>query len=388
MSEVQTIIDNCTECNLCVNECDFLSNSAITPKKIAEHSQRNCYSDDLNFPYSCNLCGLCEVTCPQGLNVGKMVFEIRKEMVREGLAPLPCHKPIQESQQFYISKEFKAALPASDGNPTNSVFFPGCALSAYSPDLVVSTYKHIIKYLPDTGILLGCCGGPLYLLGDVDNAGLISQEISGDLKRLGAVQIIAACPYCLKLLRETHPEMNPVSLYTILEKIGIPRHKSSNQKKLTIHDPCSTRDMPAVQNSARLLLEKCGHKFTETNHSRKTTYCCGMGGMVYASDASTGAAKTRRIIKEADSEIVTYCATCRETIAGQGGHIAHLLDFIFNPKWNTAGRALPQDPTSASENLKNLKEILVSLSKSKKSTEKPANYDNTQKIGAHKEGGN
>jgi Fe-S oxidoreductase len=365
MSELQTIIDSCTGCGICTEDCDFLSKYGAGPKELAEHFQENGFADDPIIPYSCNLCGLCEIRCPGGLNIGKMIFEIREEMVKNGSAPLPQHAPIKEIQQFYISDEFKVALPAHGKEKAQLLFFPGCALSAYSPDLVLQTYEHIRKSLPETGIMLGCCGGPVNLLGDVDTAAKIEDKIADDFRRLGATGIITACPYCYQLLKINRPELNPISLYTILEEIGVPAQKSPHHAPYTIHDPCSTRNERGIQESARVLLRQSGHEFIETGHSGRTTHCCGMGGMVYAANAEVGAAKTRRTIKEAKGEIVTYCATCRETIAGQKGQIVHLLDLIFNPAWKAAGQLPPKDPQIAKENLRSLKKKLVALSTKK-----------------------
>lgn len=371
MSETQTIFDTCTGCGLCTDECDFLAKYGESPRELAEHYQNTRFADDPVIPYSCNLCGLCEVRCPLGLNVGKMIFEIREEMVKVGDAPLPQHAPIKEIQQFYISDEFKVTLPAPGKEKAQLLFFPGCALSAYSPDLVLQTYEHLRKSLPETGIMLGCCGGPVYLLGDVETAKSIEEGIAQDVERLGATGIIAACPYCYLLLKQNRPDLNLVSLYSVLEEIGVPVQTSADQAPLTIHDPCSTRNNPGLQESARALLRQSGHEFVETEHSGRTTHCCGMGGMVYASNADVGAAKTGRTIAEAQGEIVTYCATCRETIAGQHGQVLHLLDLIFNPSWKAAGRAPPTDPQTASENLRSLKKRLVALSTTDR-VQKPA----------------
>jgi Fe-S oxidoreductase len=362
MSEIQTILDSCIDCGLCTDECDFLLKYGESPRELAEHYRENRFADNPVIPYSCNLCGLCEVRCPEGLNAGDMIFEMREEMVKAGIAPLPQHTPIKEIQQFYISDEFRAALPAPGKTRTHLLFFPGCALSAYSPDLVLRTYDHILKSLPDTGIMLGCCGGPVYLLGDTDTARHIEEGIAEDARQLGADGIITACPYCYVLLKKNRPDLNPIPLYTILEEIGVPVQHSSGQPPFTIHDPCSIRNEPGIQESARALLRQSGHTFIETGHSGKTTHCCGMGGMVYAANAGVGAAKTRRTTREAKGEIVTYCATCRETIAGQTGQVVHLLDLIFNPLWKGAAQAPPKDPVTAAENMRALKKRLVAQS--------------------------
>lgn len=126
--------------------------------------------------------------------------------------------------------------------------------------------------------MLGCCGGPVYLLGDVDTAVKIEEGIAQDMERLGATGIITACPYCDLLLKKNRPELNSVSLYTVLEEIGVPAQKSADQAPFTIHDPCSTRNERGIQENVRALLRQSGYEFVETEHSGRTTHCCGMGG--------------------------------------------------------------------------------------------------------------
>jgi Fe-S oxidoreductase len=94
-------------------------------------------------------------------------MEMRQEMVENGKGPLPQHSTIQEAQEFYVSDEFKITIPSSDKNTIN-LFFPGCSLSAYSPELVKKTFEYLNKKLPGTGIMLGCCGGPVYLTGIIN----------------------------------------------------------------------------------------------------------------------------------------------------------------------------------------------------------------------------
>jgi hypothetical protein len=84
-----------------------------------------------------------------------------------------------------------------------------------------------------------------------------------------------------------------------------------------------------------------------------------MGGMAYAVDQELGKKISGHTIEEAPSDIVTYCATCRETLAGQGGHVVHLLDLIFNPRWKEASRSPARSPGVSSGNMRKLKKKLT-----------------------------
>lgn len=94
MSEIENILENCTGCNLCLGECDFLERHCISPRELAESFQNGMHKANPKIPYSCNICGLCEARCPQKLNIGKMCQEARNQLVSDGLAPLEQHKPL------------------------------------------------------------------------------------------------------------------------------------------------------------------------------------------------------------------------------------------------------------------------------------------------------
>lgn len=360
MKEIERVLNNCTECGLCMDECDFLQKYCTFPKELAITYKEQGFSDNQVIPYSCNVCTLCKFRCPEGLDMGKMAMEMRQEMVKHGIGPLPQHASIKESQEFYVSDEFKVTIPSSD-KVTARVFFPGCSLSAYSPDLVINTYEYLNEKLPGIGIMLGCCGGPAYLTGDNDTFEPISRDLGSEVKKVGAKQIIVACPFCYGLLKQNNPELNPVSLYRVLDGIGVPASKEA--AIYNIHDPCTARYEPEIHESVRSIIRKSGHDIIEISHSKEESHCCGMGGMVYAVDEELGNLRSKRTLDESNRDIITYCTTCRETLQGQGGHVIHLLDLIFNPEWKSSSKVPPNTPEVSTENMKSLKKRLTQTTK-------------------------
>lgn len=359
MSEIERVLNNCIECVICLDECDFLQKYVESPRELVLKYLEDEFIDMPTIPYSCNKCALCKFKCPQNLDIGKMTMEMCQKMVRHGIGPLSQHAPMVEAQEFYVSDEFKAII-TSDDKTTRRVFFPGCSLSAYSPELVIKCYEYLNEKLPGTGIILGCCGGPTYLLGDNNRFESISRDIKSEVEKLGADQIIVACPFCYSLLKEHKPELNPVSLYTVLDEIGVPEEEDETES-FNIHDPCTTRYEPEIQASARSIVKKAGYNIMEIPHSREESHCCGMGGMVYVVDEELGKLRTRRTLDETSRYIVTYCATCRETLQGQGGHVIHLLDLLFNQEWKNAPIMPPNTPESSTENMKCLKRMLTEI---------------------------
>lgn len=362
MRELDKVLNKCIECGLCLDECDFLQKYCQFPKDLAVIFKENGFSNSPEIPYSCNICSLCQIRCPEGLDIGNMVLEIRGKMVEKGSGPLPQHAPISLAQQFYVSTDFKLTLPALNGK-TRHIFFPGCSLSAYSPELVIKTYLYLTEKLPETGIILGCCGGPSYLMGDRDNYHSISLDLINEVEKLGATQIIVACPFCYNLLKKQDDNIEVVLLYNLLDDLGISvdfsEINTSNEDLIfNIHDPCTVRFQEDAHSAVRSLIEKSGFKIDEISHNQMESHCCGMGGMVYVVDEELGKLRSQRTLDEAVFKIVTYCASCRGTLQGRGGDVLHILDLIFNSKSQNNIIKPPNSPETSIENMKSLKNDL------------------------------
>jgi len=358
----EEVAAKCIECGQCTDECDFLTAYGKTPKELANETLNTSFSDNLVLPYSCNICGYCQKLCPENLDIGLMMMEARKNLVSERIGPLPGHKPAVEGQEFYLSDNFKIFSVGKGTESCDAVFFPGCALSAYSPDLVKATYSHLTAQYANLGIVLGCCGGPSELIGKTDYANQISEQLEKDIKSLRALEIIVACPYCYKRLSEQLADIKPVSLYKVLFETGAKIPEKGNNT-YTIHDPCSARGQPEVQNAVRALISKAGYTINEHTHTRENTHCCGMGGMVFLVNSDVGAAKTERTIRESSHDLVTYCATCRDIFSGQGKKCVHLLDLLFGKNPAEQAAKAPNPPEIATENMKTLNQWVRSLAK-------------------------
>ncbi|MDD2835232.1 MAG: (Fe-S)-binding protein [Methanothrix sp.] len=363
MSNLENILENCTDCRLCLDECDFLKKHCISPRELAESFRDGMHKANPKIPYSCNICGLCEVSCPKKLNIGKMCLEARSQLVSEGLAPLEQHKPLAEALNWNESNAFKLALPACNNYAfkeqtkwvTKRAFFPGCALCAHSPGLVLNVYDYIQQKLPSTGIILGCCGAPAHLIGEEQRFLEVVEGLKSNLEELDCSEIIVACPCCLYTLKRYLSNYRVTSLYSLLEELGILKNEKAELHQFSVHDPCSARQELDLQNSIRNLIRTAGHEVVELEHSKESTYCCGLGGMAFAIAPNLSAQKARRIIRDTEHDLVTYCASCHGNLAAQGARVIHVLDLIFDNSWQDKIVAPPADPAAARENQRQLK---------------------------------
>ncbi len=358
MSKIERIIDECTECGDCVNDCEFLKLYCETPKELAEKSKAGYFREKPEIPYSCNVCGLCQRLCPQDLNLGDMNMEIRQQLVEEGLGPLPQHQFVRRDQEWSASDAATLAQPDSQLAECNRAFFPGCALSGYSPELVVEVYDYLREKLPGTGIVLGCCGSPTYFLGDQPRFSDMLGWIEAEMKRLGASGLIVACPDCYHTIKHNAPSIKLRSVYEAILEHGLPETtKATAGKAFSLHDSCKARWEEEWQDSVRALVTEMGYQIDEMEYSRDKTRCCGMGGMVPYADFELAGGITKRRVDEASYDLLTYCAACREALATHKP-ATHILDLIFNPDWEKGMLEPPKTGKERRENQAKLKTLL------------------------------
>src|SRR5690606_37208878 len=97
----------------------------------------------------------------------------------------------------------------------------------------------------------------------------------------------------------------------------------------------------AVQDSVRRLVERLGYRIAELPRSRTRTTCCSHGGAMWLANRQVARTVVQRRIEEGPDDYVTYCATCRDFLAGHGKRTLHLLDLVFD---DPAQRAARPDP--------------------------------------------
>ena len=102
-----------------------------------------------------------------------------------------------------------------------------------------------------------------------------------------------------------------------------------------------------------------GYEIEEMEYSRDKTRCCGMGGMVTFVNFFLAQKVIERRVKEASFDMLSYCASCREAFAILGKPSLHILDLIFNPRWDEEKLNSPKKPAAIRENQAKLKSLLL-----------------------------
>jgi NADPH-dependent glutamate synthase beta subunit-like oxidoreductase/Fe-S oxidoreductase len=327
---------NCA-CSQCVKNCTFLQHYVhqfpSTEKELVRLLQERGLADPL-IPYSCHYCGLCQAVCPKDLHAGRVCLAAREVLVARGTGPLPLHKGIQNYVKWGTSPTFTLSRPDPATGKAARVFFPGCSLAGHFSQVVKAAYAHLRRRLPDTGIMLNCCGAPSYFMGEKDVMLRVIKNVAGELEKLGAREVIVACTHCYQTFQEFLPQTETRSIYEVLAEVGLPDGVSNTAPAIfNIQDACGARQAPHIHESVRRLVQDLGYGIEEMPHNRERSICCGSGGMVPAVAPELAKKMTDFRLSEATRDLVTYCASCRARLAKTGYPTLHVLDLPFNPDW-------------------------------------------------------
>jgi len=222
----------------------------------------------------------------------------------------------------------------------------------------MSAYEWLRKKDPDTGILLRCCGAPTNGMGFLSGFKEIVAELEAEVGRMGAEEIISACPNCYRTLSRYSDKLNPTSLYDVMaEDWDDGEINTAEGIVFNLHDPCAGRSYPRLHDNVRTLIKYTGARIEELAHIKEDTRCCGMGGMIAFTSPELAGTITKRRVAETTRDLLTYCASCQASLSSQKPTL-HVLDLIFNPNWREDKDLPPNKPPVHKENQKTLKKTL------------------------------
>ena len=323
------------ECLECVKVCPYLESYKGYPKKYA----REIYNNESivvgtrqanKMINSCSLCGLCETVCPKNFAMQDLCLTVRRSMVKRGKMPPSAHEFALLDMAFSQSDRFFLARTAPDRQNCASVFFPGCQLSAVRPDQTSQIFEYLKERMEGgLGLMLGCCGAPAHWAGQEDSFASEVYRFRRSWQELSQPRVITACSTCLLMLDENLPEVGAVSLWSVLDEIGPPEVRFNPAAPPAVHDPCTTRDREDVQAAVRRILERTGAAYEELELGRDKTECCGFGGLMQSANPALAREVIARRASRSPSDYLAYCAMCRDSLAGTGKRVIHLLDLFF-----------------------------------------------------------
>jgi glutamate synthase (NADPH) small chain len=325
------------ECMECVKVCEFLAEFKGYPKKYIRQIYNNLsivmgQRHGNKLINSCSICGLCKEVCPENLHMGEICLAARETMVKQGKMPPSAHEFALRDMAFSNSEKCALNRHQTGMNSSKFLFFPGCQLSASSPENVKRTYYYLMEQLRGgVGLMLRCCGAPADWAGRTESFSKVISEFQVQWEEMGSPELIVACSTCYSVFKTHLPHFNIRSLWEVLDTLGLPDSPRMEPFAVAVHDPCTSRHENHIHESVRSILRRLGYEISELPLSRDLTECCGYGGLMYFANRDLAENVIQRRIAESPHNYLAYCAMCRDHFSSKGKPTWHLLDLIFGP---------------------------------------------------------
>jgi len=345
--ELKKRVSYCFQCGTCTGCCPITYTQDFSPRAIIYDLLTNpkpvkiLQNDNI---LRCLTCNYCLQRCPQNINFGEFIRQVRIELFKKGFRVAETHdcyvsttsnilakfNVVPQFPEDYIPEGVELADNAEIG------YFPGslAILGAYFDDIGMN-FSNIAK--ASMLILNKVIGKPFVLLdkakpsghdvlwqGDYETFKKLAEYNVNYIKNCGVKLVITSCAEDYRTIALDYKELFgelPFKVMHItqflaqeLEKGNLKFEKELN-KTVTYHDPCRLgRHMGEYEAPRKLLkaLESVGVKFKEMERIKEASLCCGVSAFNYCNDY-TKAIRVDRL-KEAERTaecLVTTCLKCQ-----------------------------------------------------------------------------
>lgn len=362
------------QCLECVRNCVYLAEYKGYPKVYARRIYNNSaivkgVHQANTFINSCSLCRQCEVLCPNDFSMADLCLQARQQMVDEARMPPSAHWFGLEEMKS-AQGESRLLTHAKNQQESAALFYPGCQLAGIRHLQTVRLYDELCAIEPKTGIWLDCCGAPAYWSGRQKDFEILVERFRDDWQSMGKPRLILACSTCLKLFRENLPEIESVSVWKLLAEQQLVK-SNRGRNPLALSDPCTSRDDEETQGAVRDILQQLEQPLAPLAMSEKLTECCGYGGLMEGTDPGLGRKVVEARVNQSTSDMLTYCAMCRDRLALTGKPVYHLLDLLY-PETALDASSPAASISSRRVNRRRLKQMMIERSGKEES---PLRYD-------------
>jgi Fe-S oxidoreductase len=253
--------------------------------------------------WACTSCGACVDICPVGNEPMRDILEVRRNLtMMESKFPKQLEtafkgmernaNPWNISQADRMKWAQGLNVPTIEKNPEPDIlWWVGCAPATDARSQ--KTAQAFAKILNAAGVnfaVLGqneqCNGDSARRAGREDIFfGLASANVE-ILNEVNPKRIVTTCPHCLHTIKNEYPAFG--GNYTVIhhtqfinELVGqgkISLEVSSDQYKVTFHDPCYLGRHNKIFEAPRDALNSAGVTTIEMPRNSSKSFCCGAGG--------------------------------------------------------------------------------------------------------------
>jgi len=349
---------------------------AITPSTDMATSVREECGENVYLCYQCEECSSgcptvpamrCTAHCPHDLSVRRLVEALRQHVMQErylagGVEALDGDEALRKgvralgmmgqriTTHYNVSGEDNSARLAWTENlapedrpeglvqdkEAELVYFVGCVSAMFPmsygiPQSFATVLKRAGVHFTTLGEEEQCCGFPLLMAGQLEQAKDLIRHNVEQMRELGVPQVVMTCPSCYHMWHHTYPEVlgeelgfevvHAVEVLSDLVSAG--RLELTEPKRggvVTYHDPCDLGRKSGIYDLPREILEQMpGYTLVEMQQSREHALCCGGGGDLETFDPDlVQEVAAKRIAQAAEVEanvLVSACPQCVRTLS-------------------------------------------------------------------------
>jgi Fe-S oxidoreductase len=297
-------IFSCSRCGICIDSCQL--NLVNTGKNdvVPAHYIHNIRIGKVaeNSTFSCLTCGRCEEACPVGVKSVNIKIAKRNEITTNKM-----------KTDFAVK---------TNRQQTETAYFSGC-MGKLTPSVIQAMKKIFntakIPYIhidAENGI---CCGRPMLLSGQIENAFELIKLNKKIITESGIKTLVTSCPICLKTFKDDYNL--PIEIIHHSEYIDrLINEKQIEMTKSNIeaayHDPCElVRGLNITEKPRNVIRQIATLYQNENKDSQKL--CCGgsIAGITLSPEEKQKIAidAIGRITNNRIDTIITSCPLCKKT---------------------------------------------------------------------------
>lgn len=347
-------LDACTRCGRCQDNCPaHLSEKPLSPKKLIQELREHMAASGTSGEgksligdvieheviWACTMCLNCTEHCPVFITTIDKTIELRRYLVMtEPNFPSQAQAVFKNmennSNPWGVgahtrgdwAKELGVRL-ASDGEPFDILFYPGCA-GAFD-DRYKKVAVAMAKILKKAGVnfaILGpeesCCGDSARRLGNEYLFETLAQNNVQAMNNYQVKKVLTICPHGYNIIKNEYPKYG--GTYEVLHhseflleliRQGRIRLKGSEGMRVCYHDSCFLGRYNEIYDQPRQVLQSIGGlKLVEMDRNRARSFCCGAGGGRMWLEEDVGRRinemRTEQALETAPDAIATACPFC------------------------------------------------------------------------------
>ena len=206
----------------------------------------------------------------------------------------------------------RESIPFEQIDRDKCYFNPGCAMSAYKPELPALLWALLREHFGDVKFHNTCC--------------------RHDPKLPESATVINNCAGCDRRFRSLYAGINTISIWEVLDGIeGLPLPDHSGLVA-SVHDSCGYRHKPQVHAAIRSLLRKMNVEIIEAEFSGTRSVCCGDNFYGYVPNEQVETRIRERAAQFPCDNVVVTCIGCVRAMTVGGKTPVYLPDLLLDQK--------------------------------------------------------